>query len=101
MLQSTYLPRTPHHLDYKYKKVVYVEYTDESFTKRKNPDNSLVGPLLKGKINDQLHVSESFFRTESGNLIVLHEKYDQTASRKKFKTDLNICHALLPLLIFH
>uniref|UniRef100_A0AAQ6A9K0 F5/8 type C domain-containing protein n=1 Tax=Amphiprion ocellaris TaxID=80972 RepID=A0AAQ6A9K0_AMPOC len=53
---SRYLPAVPHHLDYKYKKVVYVEYTDGSFTQRKNPDNTLLGPILKGKVNDQLHI---------------------------------------------
>ncbi|XP_008278557.1 coagulation factor VIII [Stegastes partitus] len=55
-LQSTYLPAVPHHLDYKYKKVVYVEYTDGSFTQRKNPDNTLLGPLLKGKVDDEFHI---------------------------------------------
>ncbi|XP_071314337.1 coagulation factor VIII [Trachinotus anak] len=56
-LQSRYLPASPHHLGYKYKKVVYVEYTDASFTQRKNPALSLMGPLLKGKINDQFHIT--------------------------------------------
>ncbi|XP_060935114.1 coagulation factor VIII [Limanda limanda] len=55
-LQSGYLPGPPHHLGYKYKKVVYVEYTDASFTQRKNPDKNLLGPLLKGKVNDQFHI---------------------------------------------
>lgn len=58
-LKSRYLPAAPHHhLSYKYKKVVYVEYTDGSFTQRKNPDSTLLGPVLKGKVNDQFHVSE-------------------------------------------
>lgn len=56
--QSRYLPAAPHHLDYKYKKAVYVEYTDGSFTQRKNPEHTLLGPLLIGKVNDQIHVSE-------------------------------------------
>uniref|UniRef100_A0A4W6C3F6 Coagulation factor VIII, procoagulant component n=1 Tax=Lates calcarifer TaxID=8187 RepID=A0A4W6C3F6_LATCA len=56
-LQSRYLPTSPHHLGYKYKKVVYVEYTDASFTQRKNPDNTLLGPLLKGKVNDHFHIT--------------------------------------------
>uniref|UniRef100_A0A7N6FI65 F5/8 type C domain-containing protein n=1 Tax=Anabas testudineus TaxID=64144 RepID=A0A7N6FI65_ANATE len=56
-LQSRYLPAAPHHLDYTYKKVVYVEYTDGSFTQRKNPDKSLVGPLLKGKVYDEFHIT--------------------------------------------
>ncbi|KAM9377527.1 venom prothrombin activator pseutarin-C non-catalytic subunit [Pholidichthys leucotaenia] len=55
-LQSRYLPPAPHHLDYRYKKVVYMEYTDGSFTQRKNPANALLGPTLKGKVNDQFHI---------------------------------------------
>lgn len=61
--QSRYLPAAPHHLDYKYKKAVYVEYTDGSFTQRKNTEHTLLGPLLKGKVNDQIHVSEMFVTT--------------------------------------
>uniref|UniRef100_A0A8D3DD54 Coagulation factor VIII, procoagulant component n=1 Tax=Scophthalmus maximus TaxID=52904 RepID=A0A8D3DD54_SCOMX len=55
-LQSAYLPASPHHLGYKYKKVAYVEYTDASFTQRKKLAKNLLGPLLKGKVNDQLHI---------------------------------------------
>ncbi|KAK2849050.1 hypothetical protein Q5P01_008884 [Channa striata] len=57
-LQSRYLPAS-HHLDYTYKKVAYVEYTDGSFTQKKNPGKTLLGPLLKGKVNDEFHI---FFR---------------------------------------
>lgn len=56
-LQSEYMPTVPHYLDYKYKKAVYVEYTDGTFTQRKSSENTLLGPLLKGKVNDQIHVS--------------------------------------------
>uniref|UniRef100_A0A671W932 Coagulation factor VIII-like n=1 Tax=Sparus aurata TaxID=8175 RepID=A0A671W932_SPAAU len=64
-LQSAYLPAAPHHLGYRYKKVQYVEYTDASFTQRKenprsqkeNPEEELLGPLLKGKINDEIHIT--------------------------------------------
>lgn len=66
-LQSGYLPAAPHHLGYTYKKVVYVEYTDGSFTQRKNPDKTLLGPLLKGRINDQIHVSHIFEDRECAN----------------------------------
>ncbi|XP_061581426.1 coagulation factor VIII isoform X1 [Cololabis saira] len=55
-LQSRHLPAAPHHLGYRYKKVVYVEYTDGSFTQRKNPEMSLLGPILKGKVNDEIHI---------------------------------------------
>lgn len=56
-LQSEYLSPLPHHLDYKYKKAVYVEYTDGTFTQRKSSKHTLLGPFLKGKVNDQIHVS--------------------------------------------
>lgn len=58
-LQSRFFPTLPNHLNYKYKKAAYVEYTDRSFTQRKNAEQSLLGPLLKGKVNDQIHVSRS------------------------------------------
>lgn len=56
-LQTRFFPTSPNHLNYKYKKAAYVEYTDGSFTRRKNPEQSLLGPLLKGNVNDQIHVS--------------------------------------------
>lgn len=59
-LQSGYLPAAPHPLGYKYKKAVYVEYTDGSFTQRKDNAQSLLGPLLKGKVYDEIHVSQIF-----------------------------------------
>lgn len=37
---------------------MYVEYTDESFTKRKNPNQTLLGPILKGRVSDQIYVSD-------------------------------------------
>ncbi|XP_030001880.1 coagulation factor VIII isoform X2 [Sphaeramia orbicularis] len=56
-LQSEYLATAPHHLEYKYKKVAYVEYTDATFTQRKSSAKTLLGPLLKGKVNDQFHIT--------------------------------------------
>uniref|UniRef100_A0A8C8DX86 Coagulation factor VIII, procoagulant component n=1 Tax=Oryzias sinensis TaxID=183150 RepID=A0A8C8DX86_9TELE len=56
VLQSRYLPAAPHHLGYKYKKVAFVEYTDASFTRRKNLKSTLLGPVLKGKVNDEIHI---------------------------------------------
>ncbi|KAK5925006.1 hypothetical protein CgunFtcFv8_017569 [Champsocephalus gunnari] len=56
-LQSGYLPSHPHYLGYKYKKAVFVEYTDGSFTQKKNPSKSLLGPLLKGKVKDQIQIT--------------------------------------------
>lgn len=56
-MQSEYMPAAPHHLDYRYKKAVYVEYTDGTFARRKSSEDTLLGPLLKGKVNDQIHVS--------------------------------------------
>lgn len=56
-LHSRFFPTSSNHLSYKYKKAAYVEYTDGSFTQRKNAEESLLGPLLKGKVNDQIRVS--------------------------------------------
>lgn len=67
-LQSPYLPGVPHHLEYKYKKVVYVEYSDESFTKRVSPPNTLLGPLLKGKVNDQFYITFKNLATRPFNI---------------------------------
>ncbi|TSK87429.1 Coagulation factor VIII [Bagarius yarrelli] len=40
-----------------YKKVAYVEYTDKTFTmKKKNQSNSLIGPELRGEVNDQFQI---------------------------------------------
>lgn len=56
-LQSEYMPAVPHHLDYRYKKAVYVEYTDATFTRRKSSEHTLLGPLLKGKVYDEIHIT--------------------------------------------
>ncbi|XP_056130919.1 coagulation factor VIII isoform X3 [Lampris incognitus] len=56
-LQSEYIPSAPHRLGYTYKKVVYVEYTDDTFTQRKNPVMTLMGPLLKGAVHDQFQIT--------------------------------------------
>ncbi|XP_019739469.1 coagulation factor VIII isoform X2 [Hippocampus comes] len=50
-------PGAPQHHNYKYKKVAYVEYTDRSFTRRKNKDRTLMGPLLEGKVTDRFHIT--------------------------------------------
>ncbi|XP_077388804.1 coagulation factor VIII isoform X2 [Festucalex cinctus] len=55
-LKSRDAPEAPHH-DYKYKKVAYVAYTDKSFTRRKNTEKTLMGPLLKGKVSDRFHIT--------------------------------------------
>ncbi|KAG7335254.1 hypothetical protein KOW79_001850 [Hemibagrus wyckioides] len=39
-----------------YKKVAYVEYTDRTFTKKKSQSNSLIGPVLRGEVNDQFQI---------------------------------------------
>uniref|UniRef100_A0AAR2JSU8 Coagulation factor VIII, procoagulant component n=1 Tax=Pygocentrus nattereri TaxID=42514 RepID=A0AAR2JSU8_PYGNA len=39
-----------------YKKVVYVEYTDKTFTVRKSKSNSLIGPVLRGEVEDQFQI---------------------------------------------
>ncbi|KAF5893336.1 coagulation factor VIII-like, partial [Clarias magur] len=39
-----------------YKKVAYVEYTDSTFTKKKTQSNALIGPVLRGEVNDQFQI---------------------------------------------
>ncbi|KAK2829114.1 hypothetical protein Q7C36_017104 [Tachysurus vachellii] len=39
-----------------YKKVAYVEYTDRTFTKKKSQSNALIGPELRGEVNDQFQI---------------------------------------------
>ncbi|KAM4621997.1 coagulation factor VIII [Polymixia lowei] len=55
-LLSDYFPASSQRLGYQYKKVVYVEYTDRNFNQRKDPANTLFGPLLKAEVNDQFHI---------------------------------------------
>uniref|UniRef100_A0A4W5QDY1 Coagulation factor VIII, procoagulant component n=1 Tax=Hucho hucho TaxID=62062 RepID=A0A4W5QDY1_9TELE len=46
----------PHQLGHEYKKVVYVEYTDQTFTKRKSPVKRLLGPLLRGQVDEHFQI---------------------------------------------
>ncbi|XP_055783538.1 coagulation factor VIII-like isoform X2 [Salvelinus fontinalis] len=55
-LFSEYFPRGPHQLGHEYKKVVYVEYTDQTFTKRKSPVKRLLGPLLRGQVDEHFQI---------------------------------------------
>uniref|UniRef100_A0A8C7IAM4 Coagulation factor VIII, procoagulant component n=1 Tax=Oncorhynchus kisutch TaxID=8019 RepID=A0A8C7IAM4_ONCKI len=48
--------RGPHQLGHEYKKVVYVEYTDQTFTKRKSPVKRLLGPLLRGQVDEHFQI---------------------------------------------
>ncbi|CAL8357120.1 unnamed protein product [Merluccius merluccius] len=55
-LQSHYFHGSPQRLGFEYKKVVFVEYTNDTFTKRKSSTQTLLGPLLKGEVNDKVHI---------------------------------------------
>lgn len=87
------MPAAPHHLDYKYKKVVYVEYTDRSFTQRKNPVNTLLGPLLKGKVSDQIHVSQMFEDRKYANWPFVQVKTKEMINHRKTEVNLRNCRA--------
>ncbi|XP_046874701.1 coagulation factor VIII isoform X1 [Hypomesus transpacificus] len=56
LLSSEFFPSHPQRRSYQYKKVVYVEYTDIRFTTKKTSSQRLLGPLLKGEINDQFQI---------------------------------------------
>uniref|UniRef100_A0A8C7JA18 Coagulation factor VIII n=1 Tax=Oncorhynchus kisutch TaxID=8019 RepID=A0A8C7JA18_ONCKI len=48
--------QNPTSLGHEYKKVVYVEYTDQTFTTRKSPVKRLLGPLLRGQVDEHFQV---------------------------------------------
>ncbi|KAI1898621.1 hypothetical protein AGOR_G00074270 [Albula goreensis] len=55
-LAMKYLERGPRRIGKEYKKAVYVEYTDESFRNRKTEIMGLVGPVLRGEVEDQIKI---------------------------------------------
>ncbi|XP_030064798.1 coagulation factor VIII [Microcaecilia unicolor] len=57
---SQFLEAGPQRIGQHYKKVIFVEYTDESFKQRKVPDipdTGILGPVLKGEIGDQFKIT--------------------------------------------
>uniref|UniRef100_A0A8D2LED6 Coagulation factor VIII n=1 Tax=Varanus komodoensis TaxID=61221 RepID=A0A8D2LED6_VARKO len=57
---SQFLESGPHRIGSKYKKVVFVEYEDATFRKRKasHPDHlGILGPVLKGETGDELKIT--------------------------------------------
>ncbi|XP_035383063.1 coagulation factor VIII [Electrophorus electricus] len=44
------------HLRKVYKKVAYVEYTDKTFTVRKSKNSMLIGPEIRGEVEDQIQI---------------------------------------------
>ncbi|KAM7043454.1 coagulation factor VIII isoform 2-T3 [Acridotheres tristis] len=58
-MTSLYLEPGPQRIGSKYKKVVFVEYEDATFKKRKvsNPqDKGILGPVIKGEVGDQFKI---------------------------------------------
>ncbi|XP_062358841.1 coagulation factor VIII isoform X1 [Cinclus cinclus] len=58
-MASLYLEPGPQRIGSKYKKVVFVEYEDATFKKRKvsNPqDKGILGPVIKGEVGDQFKI---------------------------------------------
>ncbi|XP_062440368.1 coagulation factor VIII [Rhea pennata] len=56
---SLFLEPGPQRIGSKYKKVMFVEYEDATFKKRKvsaQPDKGILGPVLKGEVGDQLKI---------------------------------------------
>ncbi|XP_030622577.1 coagulation factor VIII [Chanos chanos] len=55
-----YAPKTndwsPQYLGKQYKKVAFVEYTDKTFTVKKTTANRLIGPVLRGEVQDQFQI---------------------------------------------
>ncbi|XP_072573145.1 coagulation factor VIII [Paramormyrops kingsleyae] len=53
---SDYTVRTPQRIGKEYKKAAYVEYTDASFRQQKTPNGGLLGPVLRGEVDDKIKV---------------------------------------------
>lgn len=69
-MTSLYLERGPQRIGSKYKKVVFVEYEDATFKKRKVPnqqDKGILGPVIKGEVGDQFKVREMQLPSVRGN----------------------------------
>ncbi|CAN8188416.1 unnamed protein product [Coccothraustes coccothraustes] len=58
-MSSLYLEPGPQRVGSKYKKVVFVEYEDSAFKKRKvssQQDKGILGPVIKGEVGDQFKI---------------------------------------------
>ncbi|KAK2528910.1 F8 [Columba guinea] len=58
-ITSLFLEAGPQRIGSKYKKVMFVEYEDATFTKRKvsdQPDKGILGPVIKGEVGDQFKI---------------------------------------------
>uniref|UniRef100_A0A674GF34 ferroxidase n=1 Tax=Taeniopygia guttata TaxID=59729 RepID=A0A674GF34_TAEGU len=58
-MASLYLEPGPQQIGSKYKKVVFVEYEDATFKKRKvsnQQDKGILGPVIKGEVGDQFKI---------------------------------------------
>lgn len=65
-LASLYLEPGPQRVGSKYKKVMFVEYEDGTFRKRKvssQQDKGILGPVIKGEVGDQFKVRETQLST--------------------------------------
>lgn len=66
-ITSLFLEAGPQRIGSKYKKVMFVEYEDATFTKRKvsdQPDKGILGPVIKGEVGDQFKVRERLLSTK-------------------------------------
>ncbi|KAL4631181.1 coagulation factor VIII-like [Arapaima gigas] len=53
---SEYVVRGSQRIGKVYKKAAYLEYTDETFTVQKTPGENLMGPVLRGEVEDKLKI---------------------------------------------
>lgn len=66
-MTSLFLEAGPHRIGSRYKKVMFVEYEDATFKKRKvsdQLDKGILGPVIKGEVGDQFKVRGSLLSTE-------------------------------------
>ncbi|KAJ8405238.1 hypothetical protein AAFF_G00322290 [Aldrovandia affinis] len=55
-LASEYLENGPQRIGKEYKKAIYIEYKDGSFTDRKTVAKGSMGPVLRGEVEDQIEI---------------------------------------------
>ncbi|XP_054853023.1 coagulation factor VIII [Eublepharis macularius] len=93
-LNSTYsrqlLERGPQRIGSRYKKVMYVEYEDQHFKKRKTPRDpqmGILGPVLKGEVGDELKIVFKNLASRIYN-IYPHGLSSVSSSQKTKSTDM-------------
>ncbi|XP_072126678.1 coagulation factor V-like isoform X1 [Mobula birostris] len=97
-LREKYLEKGPHRIGKKYKKAVYIEYTDHTFTVVKHkPDagssRGILGPVLRGEVGDRFKIIFKNLASRTYNIV----PHGLTKLRMDGAGDINVRnHAVQP-----